>query len=119
MGRFSSDYNRRHDCSGTLWERRYRSMLVAGDFIAKTGALVELFAVRAGKALKAEEYAFCGFGAASRGDQTALDGIIELIAPRKTLADYKRVIDACAPTDTLVIKQKPGRPKGALNRSKK
>ena len=64
--RFTQNYNRRHDRHGTLWEGRFKSVLVEGDgtALAMLCAYVDLNAVRAGILEDPKDYRFCGYGEA-------------------------------------------------------
>jgi hypothetical protein len=78
--RFSSWYNRRNQRRGTLWEERYKSVLVegAGHPLLTMAAYIELNAVRAGICAEPAEYRFCGYGEAVAGQGEARDGLVEL-----------------------------------------
>ena len=77
MQRFTQSYNRRHHRRGTLWEDRFKSVLVEGapDAISTMAAYIELNAVRAGIVKDPGAYRFCGYGAALAGDPIARRGI--------------------------------------------
>ena len=77
MQRFTQSYNRRHHRRGTLWEDRFKSVLVEGtpDAISLMAAYIELNAVRAGIVQDPAAYRFCGYGAASAGDPLARRGL--------------------------------------------
>jgi REP element-mobilizing transposase RayT len=97
--RFSSFYNRGHERTGTLWEERYRSIIVEGeDRALLTMALyIDLNPVRAGLVTDPAEYRFCGYAEAVGGGQAARAGLSVLISwtPRswKTVqAEYRRLL---------------------------
>ncbi len=64
--RFSKWYNGRNDRVGTLWESRFRSVLVEGDRVAMetVAGYIDLNPVRAGMVSAPEDYRFCGYGEA-------------------------------------------------------
>ncbi|MCK6682953.1 MAG: transposase [Thermoanaerobaculia bacterium] len=97
--RFSSFYNRNHDRSGTLWEERFRSILVEGeDRALLTMALyIDLNPIRAGIVTDPAEYRFCGYGEAVGGGEAAREGLRSLVSWRvgswKTVqAEYRRLL---------------------------
>ena len=83
--RFTQWYNRERGRKGTLWEERYRSVLVegAGDALAAMAAYIDLNPVRAGMVSDPEEYRWCGYGEAIAGKRRAVDGL-------KTVTDTYR-----------------------------
>ena len=77
--RFSIWYNRNHERVGTLWEDRFKSVLIeAGD--SRNGAVaviadyINLNPVRAGIVKDPEHYAWSGFGEACAGNIRAIQG---------------------------------------------
>lgn len=64
--RFTMWFNRRHERVGTLWESRFKSVLVSGDAmtLSKVAAYVDLNAVRAGLVLDPKDYRWCGYAEA-------------------------------------------------------
>ncbi len=77
MQRYTQSYNRRNNRRGTLWEGRFKSILVEGSSHAITtmGAYIDLNAVRAGMVEDPKEYRFCGYGEAVAGGKEAQQGI--------------------------------------------
>ncbi|CAN5302857.1 hypothetical protein BH23VER1_BH23VER1_28030 [soil metagenome] len=67
--RFSRWYNGRNDRVGTLWEGRFRSVLVEGSRMAleTVAAYIDLNPVRAKLAADPKDYRFCGYGEAVGG----------------------------------------------------
>jgi len=67
--RFTQGYNRRHGRKGTLWEERFKSVLVEGQgrSLATVAAYIDLNAVRAHLAADPKDYRFCGYGEAVSG----------------------------------------------------
>ena len=77
MQRFTQSYNRRHGRRGTLWEDRFKSILVEGtaDALSTMAAYIDLNVVRAGIAEDPKAYRFCGYGEAVAGDKEARAGM--------------------------------------------
>ncbi len=80
--RFTQTFNRRHGRKGTLWEERFRSVLVdgAGQALATMAAYIDLNPVRAGLVDDPKDYRWCGYAAAvargrGRGYVTVLRGL--------------------------------------------
>ena len=75
--RFSQWYNARTDRVGTLWEQRFKSILVegAGQVLAAMAAYIDLNPVRVGVCLDPTDYRWCGYAEAVAGDSRARAGI--------------------------------------------
>ena len=75
--RFTQWLNRRYSRTGTLWEGRFKSVLVEGlgAAIAAMAAYIDLNAVRAGIEKDPKDYRWCGYGQAVRGDPLAREGL--------------------------------------------
>ncbi|GHC40148.1 hypothetical protein GCM10007100_00600 [Roseibacillus persicicus] len=71
--RFTQWFNGRHNRRGTLWEDRFRSVLVEGKGAAiKTmAAYIDLNPVRAGICQDPKDYRWCSYGEAVAGGQLA------------------------------------------------
>lgn len=69
--RFSSWYNRRKGRKGTLWEERYKSLLVEGDekTLMTMAAYIDLNPFRAGMVDRVEDYRWCGYASAVAGNR--------------------------------------------------
>ncbi|CAN5328512.1 hypothetical protein BH23VER1_BH23VER1_27730 [soil metagenome] len=67
--RFTRWYNGHHDRVGTLWESRFRSVLVEGSRLAleTVAAYIDLNPVRAGLVRRPEDYRYCGYAEAVGG----------------------------------------------------
>lgn len=100
--RFSQWFNRRQDRKGTLWEERFKSVLVEGtsEALAMMAAYIDLNPVRAQMVFDPGEYRWSGYAAAQAGDERALAGLraidqaraahVELPADAAgTLANYR------------------------------
>ena len=75
--RFTQRYNALHNRTGTLWEGRFKSVLVQGSryALSTVAAYIDLNAVRAGLVEDPKDYRFCGYGEAVGGCGRARDGI--------------------------------------------
>jgi REP element-mobilizing transposase RayT len=75
--RFTQWYNRRKGRKGTLWEERFKSVLVegAGDVLATMAAYIDLNPVRANLVGEPKDYRWCGYGEAMAGGRVARAGI--------------------------------------------
>ena len=118
--RYSKDFNRNHDCAGTFWSERFKSVLLEPESVILTtlGTHIDMNPVRAGKTEKPEDYEYCGIGAAVRGDKSAREGIREIVSPSPTLSDkrigfsdalnvYKQVMEGETPANAFAsLKQK-------------
>jgi len=97
--RFSRWYNRDRGRKGTLWEERFRSVLVEnqGEAAAVVAAYVDLNPVRAGMVAEPQEYRWSGYGEASAGQPRALAGVQAVMraatgqeeSERKSLERYR------------------------------
>ncbi len=75
--RFTQWYNKVHKRSGTIWESRFRSVLVEGNSPAllATAAYIDLNPIRAGLVEDPADYAWCGYGEAVVGRRAAKKGL--------------------------------------------
>ena len=75
--RYTQSYNGRHERSGTLWESRFKSVLLEGrrNVRAIVAAYIDLNAVRANIVDDPKDYRFCGYAEAIAGSKLAQDGI--------------------------------------------
>lgn len=71
--RFSFWYNGHNDRCGTLWESRFKSVVVEGDELAlmTVAAYIELNPVRAGLVADPKDYRWCGYAEAVAGRKPA------------------------------------------------
>jgi len=79
--RFTRWFNRQHSRKGTLWEERYRSVLVEGEASALTAvaAYIDLNPVRAGIADSPEDYLWSGYAEACGGGKRARRGLVSIL----------------------------------------
>ncbi len=99
--RFSSYYNRTHQRSGTLWEERFRSVIVEGEetTLMTMALYIDLNPIRAGIVSDPANYRFCGYSEAVGGGERAREGIRTLMARKPELwrivhAEYRRLLYA-------------------------
>jgi putative transposase len=74
---YSLWHNRRQGRKGTLWEDRYKSVLVEGDTKAlmTMAAYIDLNPIRANMVAKVEAYRWCGYASAVGGNDWARRGL--------------------------------------------
>ena len=98
--RFSQWYNARNGRKGTLWEERFRSVLVdgAGQALVTMAAYIDLNPVRAGLVQDPKDYRWSGYGEAVAGRKRARNGVQSLVqallrgreeSPAKSLETYR------------------------------
>jgi len=78
--RFGGWFNRRTGRRGTLWEERFKSVLVeGGEALAVIAAYIDLNPVRAGIVADPKDWRWSGFGAALGGVRKARSGLREVM----------------------------------------
>lgn len=79
--RFSKWYNNEHGRKGTLWEERFRSVLVepSESAMMRVAAYIELNPVRAGLVQQPHEYKWCSYTEAVAGSNKAKSGISKIV----------------------------------------
>jgi REP element-mobilizing transposase RayT len=89
--RFSRWYNKRHDRKGTLWEDRFKSVLVEGNenALLHVAAYIALNPVRAGIVKHPREHRWNSYAEAAAGGKKARNGIQKIISGRGNLLDWK------------------------------
>lgn len=99
--RFSIWHNRRMGRTGTLWEERYKSVLVEGSPMAlmTVAAYIDLNPFRAGLVDRVEDYRWCGYAAAVAGEERARAGLGRILddSPRVGGEEYERHWESAAP----------------------
>ncbi|NCD31820.1 MAG: hypothetical protein EOL87_00230 [Spartobacteria bacterium] len=89
--RLSCWYNRNNGRYGTLWDRRFTSVLVEDGAALRTmAAYIEMNPVRAGMVDDPKKYQFCGFGEAMAGVKRAMCGIMKLASGLDCMDDAVR-----------------------------
>lgn len=96
LQRFSQSYNRRHGRTGTLWEQRYRSVVVefSARAVQAVAAYIDLNAVRAGIVTDPKDYRYCGYGDALGGSKPARRGITTVMSAFNPEAKWHRIAPA-------------------------
>ena len=91
--RFTLWFNRKHQRVGTLWESRFRSVVVEGRWksLLCVAAYIDLNAVRAGLVDDPKDYRWCGYCEAVVGDRLAREGLAAALADLKPNADWRDV----------------------------
>ena len=91
--KFTGWFNRKHDRVGTLWESRFKSLIVDGGWesLLKVAAYIDLNAVRAGLADDPKDYRWCGYGEAVIGDRLARKGLASTLDELKPDANWRDV----------------------------
>ncbi len=91
--KFTSWFNRTHERVGTLWESRFKSVLVEGSWgcLLKVAAYIDLNALRAGMVEDPKDYRWCGYGEAVAGDRRARRGLVTAMRSEVTQADWRHV----------------------------
>ena len=99
--KFTVWFNRHHQRVGTLWESRYKSVIVegAGDALCRVAAYIDLNAVRAGLVEDPKDYRWCGYAEAVAGDArarkrfvSALGGELPRVSWREVGARYRKIL---------------------------
>ena len=105
--RFTQWYNRRSDRTGTLWEGRYKSVIVQDEETAlrTMATYIDLNPVRAGLTDDPGSYRWSGYAEAMAGDERALENIAQI-----TGATAERVqghgLGAAAPVETAAQRRR-------------
>ncbi|MGI9240614.1 MAG: transposase [Verrucomicrobiales bacterium] len=91
--KFTSWFNRKHERAGTLWERRFKSVLVEGswDCLLKVAAYIDLNSVRAGMVGDPKDYRWSGYAQAVAGDRVARRGLVGAMRLGEPGADWRHV----------------------------
>ncbi|MEM6883789.1 MAG: transposase [Verrucomicrobiota bacterium] len=79
---FTQWFNRTHKRSGTLWESRFKSVLINGmdaEALTMMSAYIDLNPVRAGIVEDPKNYRWCGYGEACAGKTLAREGIRQVM----------------------------------------
>jgi len=91
--RFSQWFNGARNRKGTLWEERFRSVLVEeGDALRTVASYIDLNPIRAGMVSDPADYRWSGFGEAVAGGERSKNSLVALMqkstAPGKTQQQY-------------------------------
>ncbi len=97
---YTQDYNKRHENTGTIWEGRFKSILLEGSYRAMmtVAGYIHLNPVRAAMADAPEDARNAGYGAACHGDFAAQDGLRALVSrvSRAEDSSWEQAREACA-----------------------
>jgi putative transposase len=78
--KFTQWYNTRKDTTGTLWEGRFKSVLVEDGYATRmTAAYIDLNPVRAGMVNDPKDYRWSSYGEACAGVEVAQQGLLEVM----------------------------------------
>lgn len=78
--RFTQWFNKKHKRKGTLWESRFKSVLVQDGHAARVmAAYIDLNPMRAGMVKDPKSYRWCGYGEAVAGSEKAREGIARVL----------------------------------------
>jgi len=78
--RFSRWFNKRHGRFGTLWQARYKSVLVGdGEALRTIAAYVDLNPLRAGLVEDPKDYRWCGYAEAVGGSKRVRRGLCRVL----------------------------------------
>jgi REP element-mobilizing transposase RayT len=74
---FTQSYNKRYERHGTLWDGRFKSVLIEGEreVLELVATYIDLNSVRAGITTDPSEYRYCGYAEALAGDREARAGL--------------------------------------------
>ncbi len=118
---YTQDYNRRHENTGTIWEGRFKSILLEGSFRAlmTVAGYVHLNPVRAAMVERPEESRWTGYGAGCGGDERAREGLAGLVSRAYGAASFtwEECREACARTIAGSVPEIAARPEGSPRRS--
>ncbi len=114
--RFSQWYNRRENRTGTLWEDRFKSVMIEPPShaqrerqgigaLATMAAYIDLNAVRAGIVRDPKDYRWCGYGEAVAGKVRAREGLATIFGEAtstqwRSIASRYRLIVYAAVTES-------------------
>lgn len=92
--RLSISFNRRKDRVGTLWEERYRSILLEPSFrvLKAVSVYIDLNPVRVGLASDPQTYEFSSYGEACRGVAEARAGIAKMYERRDGFTEWVDIV---------------------------
>jgi REP element-mobilizing transposase RayT len=107
--RFTTWFNAHHKLYGTIWDGRFKSIVVENDpaILLTVAAYVDLNPLRAGIVEKPELYRWSGMGAAQRGDPLAQSGITSVMRDRKWSEARTRYRQFVYEAGIRQVKEKP------------
>jgi len=99
--RFTQWFNKRKNRTGTLWEDRFKSILIegAGNALSTMAIYIDLNPVRAGMVRDPADYRWCGYAQGIAGVRLAREGLAVVVAatrgdgnpavPQRVMAEYR------------------------------
>ena len=102
--KFTQWYNGAKGRRGTLWEGRFKSLLVQDGYAARVmAAYIDLNPVRAGMVKKPEDYKWCSYGEAMqpKGNKKAREGISRVLVGADAF-DQQRSVEKMAGTKSQI-----------------
>jgi len=94
--RFTQWFNSHHGRRGTLWEGRFKSVLVQDGYAARVmAAYIDLNPIRAAMVQKPEDYKWCSYGEAvrSKGGKLARAGLCQVLGMNQRSAEKADTVD--------------------------
>jgi len=90
---FTRWYNRKHCRKGTLWEARYKSVVVegAGNPLLTMATYIDLNPVRAGLCRDPKDYRWSGYGESVSGSKVARSGLKRIAIEMERSTDWRMV----------------------------
>jgi len=113
--RFGIWYNHRHQNKGTIWAKRFTSVVVESSREALTtvAAYIDLNPLRAGLVSDPADYFYCSYGAAMRGRREARRGYVKVFCGEvkwnELLPDYRMILYGKGATSKGSAKKDRGR----------
>jgi len=117
--RFTQSFNKRHGRKGTLWEERFKSVLVEGSqgALSTIATYIDRNAVRAGIVSDPKDYRFCGYGEAVGGSRKARQGLAMVIRSAgnrilwsETCAEYRKLLYVSGQAQGITSEGNPAKP---------
>jgi len=89
--RFTRWFNKQHGRTGTLWEDRFKSVLVEDGHAARTmAAYIDLNPVRAGIVSDPKDYRWCSYGEAVAGKARAREGLQRVMFEKESATNSEK-----------------------------
>ena len=117
--RFSRWYNKKHNRTGTLWQGRFKSVLVEdGEALQTMSSYIDLNPVRAGIVNDPKDYRWCAYAEAVVGSSRAGRGLCDVLdVPTDTFSKNQHTYRSWLFTDGLeVIENKAPNEQGKVKR---
>ena len=91
--RFTQWFNLSRERRGTLWEERFKSVLVQfkGGALTTVASYIDLNSVRAGLVKDPKDYRYCGYGEAIAGDRLSRRGLGAALGENAAGGDWRHV----------------------------